>query len=259
MHISKKLSYVLLLVASLFLTSCGASKKLGTAELDRNSPEFFLRTLATNQVNADWFGARARINFEDGYTSVGGTATIRMLRDSLIWVSVRKLGFEVARAKITPDSVYIIDRLSNAYDIKGLDYLAKEYHIPGDFSVLQALILGNPVFFTTKGLQVEKTNPMYRLSGRTENMRTNYLIEDKSYLLRQMEFDDFRIGRKVQMKLDDYQQLPDNQDFSYFRILEMNGEDTGRVKVEMKYSQLEINVPQDVRFEIPARYTRTSY
>lgn len=259
MHISKILSCVLVAGVSLLLSSCGTSKKIGAADIEKDSPEFFLNTLVTNQVNARWFSARARIDFEDEYMSVGGTANIRMLKDSLIWVSVRKLGFEVARAKITPDSVYIIDRLSNAYDIKGLEYLAQAYNIPGNFDVLQSLILGNPVFFTTKDLQIEKLEPMYRLYGRTDNMVTNYLIEDQSYRLRQMEFDDFRAERNVQMVLDDYQQLPDNQDFSYFRILEMNSEETGRVKIEMKYSQLEINVPKNVNFEIPARYTRTSY
>lgn len=260
MRISKNLSYALLAAFSLLLlSSCGTSRKLGAETIDRNSPEYFLNELVTNQVNARWFGARARINFEDEYMSVGGSATIRMLKDSLIWVSVRKLGFEVARAKITPDSVYIIDRLNNEYDIKGLDYLAKEYNIPGNFDVLQSLILGNPVFFTTKGLQLERAELMYRLVGKTDNMSTNYLIEDETYRLRQMEFDDFRSARKVHMTLEDYQQLPDNQDFSYFRILEMNSQETGKVKVELKYSQLELNVAQDVRFEIPARYTRTSY
>lgn len=258
MHTSIR-NMLLLAFGLLLFGSCNTSKKLGSEKIDRNSPGFFVKTLATNQVKAKWFSARAKIDFKDDYTSIGGIATINMIKDSLIWVSVRKLGFEVARAKITKDSVYIINRLNNEYDIKGLDYLAKEYNIPASLEMLQAMILGNPVFFTTSGLQLERLPAAYRLFGRTENMSTDYLIEEKTYQLQKMGFDDFRDKRQIQMKLEDYQQLPDNQNFSYFRILEMNSAETGKVKVEMKYSQLEINTPKDISFEIPNRYSRASY
>ncbi len=243
----------------LLFSSCGASKKLGKSEPERNSPDFLLKTMVTNQVNAQWFSARAKIDFADDYTSVGATATIRMLKDSLIWVSVRKLGFEVARAKITRDSVYIIDRLSNTYDIKDLSYLQKEYNVPASLEMLQAIILGNPVFFTTSSLKSEPTDMSYHLYGNGANMDNHFWLDKKNFRLQKMSFEDIRDQRKVQVQLEDYQQIADNQNFSYFRILEMNSRETGKVKVEMKYSQLEINIPKDVHFEIPNRYTRSSY
>ncbi len=241
------------------LSACGVSKKLGKTDLERNSADFLVKNLITNQVNAKWFSARAKIDFADENLSAGGVATIRMLKDSLIWVSVRKLGFEVARAKITKDSVYIIDRLSNTYDIKDLSYLQREYNVPASLEVLQAIVLGNPVFFSNSGLQSEQVETSYHLFGNGAGMDTHYWMDQKNFQLQKMAFEDRQEQRQVQMQLEDYQPLTDNQKFSYFRILEMNSRETGRFKVEMKYSQLEINIPKDVQFEIPNRYTRSSY
>ncbi|MDX1939162.1 MAG: DUF4292 domain-containing protein [Saprospiraceae bacterium] len=250
---------LLVMVSFIMLSACSASKKLGTSGLERDSPEFLIKAMATNQVNAKWFSARAKVDFAGDDMSVGATATIRMLKDSLIWVSVRKLGFEVMRAKITQDSVYIIDRLGNTYDIKDLNYLQKTYNVPASLEMLQAIVLGNPVFFSTSGFQTEKVEPLLHLFGKSARMDTHYWLDKKDYRLQKMSFEEPQDQRLVQMQLEDYQQLADNQNFSYFRILEMNSRETGKVKVEMKYSQLEINIPKDVEFEIPDRYTRSSY
>lgn len=255
---SIKVSSFWLLFISLWLFSACNTAKRAAREAPEGSADFLLKTLVSNQVNAQWFSARAKIDFADGSTSMGGTANIRMIKDSLIWVSVRKLGFEVARAKITKDSIYLIDRISNAYDIKDLSYLQKTYNVPADLSTLQAIILGNPFFFTKK-LQSERAEAGYHLFGNGGGMDTHYWLDKKTFQLQKMQFKDEREQREVQMQLQDYQQVAQNQKFSYFRILEMNSRDTGKVKVELKYSQLEINIPKDVHFEIPARYTRTSY
>ncbi len=243
----------------ILLSSCGTSKRLGKAEKDYNSPDYLLKNLITNQVSADWFSARAKINFQDEYTAVGASATIRMKKDSAVWVSVKKLGFEVGRALITQDSVYIIDRLNNTYDIRDLHYLEKTYNIPANLDIVQAILLGNPVFFSTKDFQSKQEELAYHLFGKDEKMESHYWLGKKNLELHKMSFDDMRQNRKIHLKLEDYQQLQQNQKFSYFRILEMNSQETGNIKVEIKFSQLELNSPKDISFEIPKRYARAAY
>lgn len=248
----------ILLSAILLLASCYASKKINVGTIDRNNPEALMKSLITNQINVQWLEGRAKLDFADENTSIGATATIRIKKDSVIWVSVRKLGFEVARALVTKDSVYILDRINNEYDIKGLDYLQREYNLPADFASLQAIFLGNPIFFTTAGLQSELSNNTYHLYGKSNTMDTHYWLDQKSLQFKQMQFKDLQDSREVNVKLEDYQDMANNQKFSYLRKLELNSRQTGNVKIEMQFSQLEINSPKDVRFEIPNRYTRSS-
>lgn len=247
-----------LLIFLVLATGCGASKKATIGKIDRNSPDFLKQTLITNQVNVQWLSARAKIDFSDENLSMGATATIRIRKDSLIWASIRKLGFEVARAQITKDSVYIVDRINDTYEVKDLAYLAREYNVPASFEAIQAIFLGNPVFFTTTGLQSETLPDAFHLFGKSTNMDSHYWLDAKSLQLNQMRFEDVKENRVVQVKLEDYQPLTGNQKFSYLRKLEMNSKQTGDIKVEMQFSQLEINSPKDVRFEIPQRYTRGS-
>lgn len=79
---------------------------------------------------------------ESRTTSFSGQ--IRMLQDSLIWVSVAPvLGIEVFRVMIRPDSVFILNRLEKTYTRESFDFIARMTGSPLDFSVLQALLLGN--------------------------------------------------------------------------------------------------------------------
>jgi hypothetical protein len=253
---SKKILIAVLAIG--LLASCKTAKKTNVGKINKNSPELLLKTLQTNQVNVNWLEGRAKIDFSDAKTSIGATATIRIKKDSVIWASVRKLGFEVARALVTKDSVYIMDRINNEYDVKGLDYLQRTYNLPADFASVQAIFLGNPIFFNTGDLQSETAGSNYHLYGKSTTMDAHYWLDQNTLQLGQMRFKDLQDNREVNIKLEDYQSLANNQKFSYLRKLELNSRQTGAVKVEMQFSQLDINSPKDVRFEIPNRYTRSN-
>ena len=64
--------------------------------------------------------------------------------------------------------------------------------------------------------------------------------------------------RTIDLDLQAYEVLNEQQKFSYLRRLNMNSQETGNVDVEIKFSNVKINVPDEVRFEIPKRYTRVN-
>ena len=47
----------LLLLAIFILASCNTAKKVSVGKIDRNSPDFLMKTLVTNQVNVQWLEA----------------------------------------------------------------------------------------------------------------------------------------------------------------------------------------------------------
>ena len=77
--------------------------------------------------------------------NVSASGQLRIANDSVIWLYVKALGFEVARAKFTKDSVAAVVKLKNSY-FKG-DYSLMKRYIPVavDFSVLQSIFL-NQIF-----------------------------------------------------------------------------------------------------------------
>lgn len=77
--------------------------------------------------------------------NLSASGQLRIANDSVIWMFVKALGFEIARAKFTKDSVAAVVKFNNSY-FKG-DYSVMKRFIPVavDFSVLQSIFL-NQVF-----------------------------------------------------------------------------------------------------------------
>jgi len=255
MSTGMRLSMLLLILLS--FSACKSTKSLAGGKLNIDTPDGMMEHLIRNQVKADWLDAKAKITFNDGYQTISANASIKMRKDSVLWIAIKKLGFEVARMQVTRDSVYVINRLNNEYLIKDLSYLESEYNIPASLSMLQALILGNPMFFTRQNLQLEANENVYHLSAKEELKENHFWINRQSLALEKSTLKDARAGRDMALELKEYADLQGKQKFSYLRLLELNSRETGKVAAEISFSSVEINNPTEIRFEIPERYTRT--
>jgi hypothetical protein len=253
----KYTSYALLLLAVLSLNSCASIRKSkGVADKDMTASSL-LKRMEKQRLSPDWFESRLRIDYADDDMSVSASATIRMKKDSLLWLSVKKLGFEVARVQVTPDSVYVVDRFNKEYTIEGLAYLAASYGLPaGSLSELQDFILGNPVFFGSGQLGIEPLGPTYRLKGGSDEMSAEYLIGTSDFLLKKMAFKDLRNDQEMSALLEGYEDLEGEQKFSYIRNLMLESKYSGQANVTLQFSNIELNVPKPIKFDIPSRYTR---
>ncbi|MDX1665598.1 MAG: DUF4292 domain-containing protein [Saprospiraceae bacterium] len=242
----------------LFATSCASSKKTAVKKpkAGKITAEYLSQHMVENQVKANWLSAKAKVGYQDDYVSVNGSATLAIRKDSLIWMSVRKLGFEVARVQITPDSVYVIDRLSNEYSVKSLQSLADSYQLPANFSALQALLLGNPIFFSRKPLKMIAQTEYYLLENRSDNIFSQYQIGVEGLNIRGMQFDDFNENRRIDLQYESYERIPGGQNFSYLRNLKFDSQDTGQLNIAIKFTEVELDTPRQIRFEIPDRYQR---
>ncbi|MFM9947591.1 MAG: DUF4292 domain-containing protein, partial [Saprospiraceae bacterium] len=85
------------LVLLLLLGACTPKKAVIGDSLKENTPEAMMDKLVRNQVYAEWLDAKAKISYNDGYQTISANATIKMRKDSILWIAIKKLGFEVAR------------------------------------------------------------------------------------------------------------------------------------------------------------------
>lgn len=253
----KSTSLVLcLLLIALTAPSCKTIKKITNRNTEEFSASVLRQQLIGHQVKADWLEGKAKIGFEGLGQKVGATASIKLRKDSLLWMNVKKLGFEVARVQVTRDSVYMINRLSNQYLVKDLDYLEKQYNLPADFNTLQALILGNPIFFVKRNMQAENTAEAHHLFAEENGKSNHFWMMPEKFSLTKMSFEDNSANRSLGLLLQEYTETPDNQNFSYLRNIDLNSRETGQVNIEIAFSKVVLNEPTAFRFEIPKRYTR---
>ncbi len=252
----KHFAFLLIIFACLiFSSSCKTAKTAQSEKLKPKSAKFLMKRLVKNQVNADWLSARAKVTYRDDYGVRKFSANIRMRKDSVIWMNFKKLSVEAARLQITPDSISVINRLDNEYFIESFELAQKNYGLPTSFEGLQMMAIGNPIFFT-KDHKSQIDKGRYYLSGKTDRYETGYWLRAAGFLLSELEIEDFRNNRSVNVQFKDYQQMPDGQNFSYFRHLNLSSRTYGDMSIKIDLSKVEINVPKSIRFEIPERYKR---
>lgn len=116
----------LLLVA----TSCASRKKT---------------VVPTPPQSFEWLTANMNIQAEgNGMEFNDLSGQLRMRNDSLVWLNVTAtMGVEVLRAKVSNDSVWLINRLEKTYLAEPLDTVSAQLGIPLSLPLLQTLLLDN--------------------------------------------------------------------------------------------------------------------
>ncbi|MEL7428069.1 MAG: DUF4292 domain-containing protein [Bacteroidota bacterium] len=252
-----------LLVAQLvfFGVACNTNKKATTVVEPADVPltaEDYLKDIVQQQMQADWLDASAKLNYDDGSMAVGATASIKMEKDKVIWMSVKKFGFEIARAMITPDSLFILDRFNKEYAAEPISYIADKYNLPGDITTLQQILLGNPVFLTQSSPKAQAEDGQLRWSASTEQARNDFWFALPNYDLERVEVEQPTQQRSLIMELQNYQDAGGNRDFSYLRKIAVDSRETGRANIEIEFTKVELNVPTDIKFSVPSRYQKIS-
>lgn len=257
-----KTKYYFLFFCLILLASCSANRLAldgsnRKVKLKKRSTQYLLKKLEVNQLDAEWLSARAKIIYKDSQQTRKFTANIRIRKDSIIWMNVKKLSVEAFRVLVTKDSVYILNRLDKEYYVKSLDYVEEQFNLPAEFQALQTALLGNPWFYEKQNLSAAVSNQQYQLSsGKETRMLSDYFINGISYTLEQMSFLDLERSRKLKIFIDEYLPVTEKLQFAHNRNFQIDSEKTGEVEVNIKFSKVEINVPKTIKFEVSDRYKR---
>lgn len=126
----KNLTKITFLVLLIVASSCASRKK----------------TIVPPQPQAfEWMTANLSIQAEgNGMDFNDLSGQIRMRKDSIVWLSVSAtMGMEVLRAKISNDSVWIVNRLEKSYLAEPLDTISAQLGMPFSLPMMQTLLLDN--------------------------------------------------------------------------------------------------------------------
>ncbi|MDZ7879041.1 MAG: DUF4292 domain-containing protein [Saprospiraceae bacterium] len=264
-----------MLAILMVLTACNSSKKATqssqTTQTTSASPSStplsinaILTQMEVNAPIAQRFSGDGDVDIESAKLNQSATSTIRWRRDSVIWLNVKKFGFNVARAQVTRDSVFIVSYFQSSYAAQPLSYIEKQFGLPADFDLLQNFLLGKPIFLTDKKqltLNTPKENAVI-LRGSNERWTAKYVFDFSTQQLTEMTFSEPKAQRTLKIAYQKYSDLRDGdgkqRPFAYLRTIMVESPQTGKVTIgiEIEASSLEVNVPKTIRFEIPSGYNR---
>jgi len=158
-----------------------AKKAVPVVNVSKDEPNTEENRVKVQEIDFQYFKAKAKINYTDVAVSQTANIDLRMKRDSLIWMSVSKIGIEGVRCLITRDSAYVIDRQNNSYEVYDFQALGKRFNFNISFEIIQAAILGNlPVARINKDkLKIIKEKDYYLLRQKEDSVTVdNYVSLD---------------------------------------------------------------------------------
>ena len=227
------------------------SKKGGLVEED--NPSIFLKKAI---LAPEWMEGKCQLQMESEDSNLSGQGIIRIRRDSAIWVSLRKLGFEVGRALILKDSFFYLNRLNNVFEAHPISFIKEKYQLPGDFLHLQALLLGNaPIDDSSDFIVTNKESFEWQLQKSMDNGTLSLAWDFNNKRISAMDWGQPSSNKYFKIKFGDYKALESKQQFSYFRDLNIQSAETGNLHVVLSFNQVQFNLPVSLRFDIPQRYS----
>jgi hypothetical protein len=94
-------------------------------------------------VSAKYISLNARAHYQIQTKDYKCNVKLRIERDRLIWFSITHIwGIEMIRGRITPTGVELINHVDKSYQVYDYTSLQKDWHIPCDYSLIQATLLG---------------------------------------------------------------------------------------------------------------------
>ncbi|HTC01647.1 MAG TPA: DUF4292 domain-containing protein [Ferruginibacter sp.] len=233
------------------------TKKQSAADSIRTIKET-MNAIQSRHIDFKTFSAKIKVDYEDSRGSQPGiTAYVRIIKDSMIWVSMYATVFniEAFRVLITKDSVFVLDKLNKEAHLRSFDYLQETTEIPFDFKTLQDLLVGNPIYFNTPITSYKMIDNKILLATAGKYFKHLLTLNSQDTLILHSKLDDVDINRNrtADITYDNYEDK-DNVDFATYR--EITVSEKNRLDVRLNFKQYEFNKDLSISFSIPQNYKR---
>ncbi len=229
-----------------------------------DNPASFARAIDANvaQVDFMFLTMRSKLSFKSPQQAIdNATVSIRVQKDSLIWLSISKLGIEGARVLIARDSVHILDKINRQYAVADYGTISRQFRFPLNFAFVQALLVGN-LPLPGQPAQVVRQEADTLLLRQTSNgsQIDNYIGEQNRKLARLLVSVQ-QTGNTLRLDYQEFTAL-NTVLFPYASQLELNYKttDTGQpaqTAVMIRHSKVEqVSENPGFPFSVPASYQR---
>ena len=253
------------IIIAIILYSCGIKNVTTNVEHKNqfNQAQLTQKVIEKNSyLNYNWLHFSGKVNINTQQISQNIKINIKSKKDSLIWVSFRSLlGIEVARVKLTKDSLYIINRLAKTYSKKHISILKT---IPGfeyldlTFQQIQGFILTGVDPSSNYKIISDKYARNYpflndlpdgEFFGFTSREQNYFFSKNFNLSVAEFFYDSF-------IAVITFSEHNKKTGAPHKKTIKIFDNELGNVLAhfDISYSSLQFDIPQKVTFNIPSSY-----
>lgn len=219
-----------------------------------------LRKVVKSKIDFKTFNAKIKVGYESAKSSDTYTVNISMLKDSLMYIRVLGsfLGIkaEGMQVKIKKDSVFLYKKVGDKYvQNRSINFLQEETQIPFDFTTLQDMIVGNPVFIDSNIVSYKDNDAglLVLMLGDTFKNLVTLAKDDKTIVHSKLDDVDIQRNRTCDITYSGYANMSGYQ-FSTYRKIAVA--EKSKLDIELDFKEYSINEPLKYTFEIPKNVKR---
>jgi hypothetical protein len=210
-----------------------------------------------NKIDFKTFNAKIRVEYSGKQGGDEATAYARLEKDKIIWLSLRgALGIEGFRVLVTKDSVKVMNLLKKDVQLRSIGYLQEITELPFDFTTLQDLIIGNPVF-TDSNIVSYRTNANNELLVLMVGKLFKHLVtlDNKDFKLLHSKLDDVDVvrNRTCDITFSDYES---NSGVAFSTKRKISVAEKAKLDINLDFKQYSFNEPTTFPFTIPKNFKR---
>lgn len=232
-------------------------EKLPTHEDTMRMVDDVLTNVQKKHIDFKTFSAKIKVDYSNSKgRQPDFVANVRMLKDSLIWISLSNdIGIEGIRVLISKDSIKILDKLANTYQVRPLSHIQELSQIPFSFADLQDLLVGNPIFFNKDSVTSYANNVNGYTLLSIAPLFKNLLSVASDYSVQKSKLDDNdpTLNRTCDLIYNNYENKT-GVSFSTQRQITISQQN--KLDVELKFKDYKFNEEQSYPFTVPKKFKR---
>ena len=212
-----------------------------------------------NSFHQKTVNANLNAKYSNDKMSTSINIKLRIEIDKTIWMSATKLGFPLAKLKITPDSVSYYEKLSGTFFDGDFSLLSEWLGTEMDYEKVQNILLGQAVLNLRKGKYDSKIdNQLYQLKPIKENELFGILffLNPNNFKLNRQEILNTEKQQMFTVSYANYKEIKGQQFPESINIRAIDHQKLTTINIE--YKSVEFNEKLTFPFEIPSGYKKIS-
>lgn len=213
-----------------------------------------------SKIDFNTFNAKIKVSYESAEKSDNYTVYLSMKKDSVIlikitgnFLGISMLGIE---AKINKDSVVVVGHAGDKYVMKrSISYLQDVTEIPFDFSTLQDLLIGNPVFLDSNVVSYKAGSSQLMVLMVGDLFKHLVSLDNTDYRVMHSKLDDVDIqrNRTCDITFGSYQPMGPYR-FATYRSISIA--EKSKLNIYLDFKEFALNEPLKYNFEVPRKFKR---
>lgn len=224
-----------------------------------------VKTMETDSSNN--FRIRADADVISNNSSVSFNMQIRLTTNEYMWISIKKAGFPLAKALLTPDTFKLIDIINKKYKVGTFEEISEILGADISFELLQGMLLSKPQIDQNEKQYIWNEENDFILSNKDESvllshiankmkltsqtltqwLNCNFFFLTKSYYYNPTKKQDLWI---------DFSQPDTTQGFWMNKNIKfkVNQNDSLKIKGELSIKDIDLKKDLNLPFNIPSDY-----